>query len=59
LILLASVSRQLTASRGYLMMVEHGADYDDPAVDDITQLLCEAEDSDWISDYDTRHKEEL
>ena len=45
-------------------LVEHGADYDDPTIDAITQLLCDsvvliAEDSDWISDYDTRHKEEL
>lgn len=40
-------------------LVEHGADYDDPTIDAITQLLCEAEDSDWISDYDTRRKEEL
>lgn len=40
-------------------LVEHGADYDDPTVDAIAQLLRDAEDSDWISDYDTRHKEEL
>lgn len=36
-----------------------GAYWDDPTIDAITHLLCEAEDSDWISDYDTRHKEEL
>jgi len=40
-------------------LVEHGTDYDDPAVDDITQLIHEAEDNEWIDDYDTRHKEEL
>jgi len=26
-------------------LVEHGADYDDPTIDAITQLLCDAEDS--------------